>query len=269
MNSENYKRYFPTITQSIILCMLIVGVTIILSFSLILIVNPSNLKIDILVWINVPIFAIVLFIGWMWSKKPLHNYFQHKRVPLHFISVSIMTALGIIILIGDIENLIQYFFPISNNVLDMFEMLLSGGSGVLAAIIMASVTEEVFFRGMILPGLARNYGKIAGIFITAFLFGIIHLNPWQFLPAFIMGIYIGWIYLTTRNIWLCIGIHSFNNAIAAIPQYLGMEIQGLVYDVREGVQFNPFWLNVIGVVLCVGGIVILKSYTNKNNNIGV
>ena len=175
-----------------------------------------------------------------------------------------MTAFGLIILLGEFENIILHFFPISNEVMDMFDMLLSGGSGVLAAIIMASITEEVLFRGMILPGLAQNYGKTTGIIVTALLFGIIHLNPWQFVPAFIMGVFLGWIYLETKNIWLCIGLHGFNNALAAIPFYLGIEIPGIVYDARDGVQFQPLWLDVIGVVLFIVGFVILKGNTTKN-----
>ncbi len=264
MNIENYKRYFPTITQSIILCLLIVGVTIIIAVPVAIFADLANLKIDILVWLNVPVFFVVFLVGYKWSRKPFHKFFLHKRVSMQLISISFMTAFGLIILLGEFENIILHFFPISNEVMDMFDMLLSGGSGVLAAIIMASITEEVLFRGMILPGLAQNYGKTTGIIVTALLFGIIHLNPWQFVPAFIMGVFLGWIYLETKNIWLCIGLHGFNNALAAIPFYLGIEIPGIVYDARDGVQFQPLWLDVIGVVLFIVGFVILKGNTTKN-----
>ncbi len=38
------------------------------------------------------------------------------------------------------------------------------------------------------------------ILFSAFIFGIVHLNPWQFIGAFLLGIVLEW-FISRRNLY--------------------------------------------------------------------
>lgn len=96
---------------------------------------------------------------------------------------------------------------------------LAGQSGVFSfvtIVIAAPVFEELLFRGIILDGLLRKYSPTKSIIVSSIFFGIVHLNPWQFVAAFVIGILSGWIYYKTRNLSLSILIHAVNNLVAFV-----------------------------------------------------
>ena len=220
----------------------------------------------IMIWINVPIFALTFIIGMYWSKKPLSYFIHQKFIPLATWIIIIFTTFGLVIVMGEMSNWMIYFFPIPDSIYTFFENVLSSGWGLTAVILVAAITEEILFRGMILSGLSKIYSTKKAIFISSILFGVIHLIPWQIIPAIVAGIFLGWVYLKFNSIWLCMGIHGINNAVAAIPVYLGITIPGLVYDVREGVQFQPIWLDMIGVILLVFGIFTINKLSGEIYN---
>lgn len=89
----------------------------------------------------------------------------------------------------------------------------------LTIIIAAPILEELVFRGIILDGLLKKYSPIKSILVSSMLFGVVHLNPWQFIAAFIIGCFSGWVYYRTRKITLSILIHYTNNLAAFITIY--------------------------------------------------
>jgi membrane protease YdiL (CAAX protease family) len=82
--------------------------------------------------------------------------------------------------------------------------------------IVAPVVEELIFRGLILHGLRRNYNAIVAVIISALLFALFHLNPWQFPATFVLGLLLGWIMIRTNNILLAIIGHSINNLLVLL-----------------------------------------------------
>ena len=125
----------------------------------------------------------------------------------------------------------------------MFKGIVIGIPGFVAVVIIAPITEELFFRGIILNGLLLIYKPIKSIFVSALLFGLIHLNPWQLLPAITAGILIGWIYYKTNNILLCILIHGFNNASNFFMEKLEFNLPGLTK--MNQIALNKFTSNIL------------------------
>jgi hypothetical protein len=81
----------------------------------------------------------------------------------------------------------------------------------LSLVVAAPLFEELVFRGIILDGFLKQYSVRKSILWSAFFFGLYHLNPWQFITAMGLGIFIGWIYHRTRSLLPCIAIHAFAN----------------------------------------------------------
>ena len=81
----------------------------------------------------------------------------------------------------------------------------------------APIIEEIIFRGIIQKGMINNGVKPRNaILVSAFIFGIVHFNPWQFIGAFLLGIVLGVVYFKTKSLLMSIFLHFFNNTIAAI-----------------------------------------------------
>ncbi len=96
-----------------------------------------------------------------------------------------------------------------------------GAATMVVAALITPFAEEVFFRGMMQGALSERYAPFKSIFITALLFGLIHMIPVQVVAAFGMGLALGWIYYKTQSIWLPILLHTINNAMAFVAmQYM-------------------------------------------------
>ena len=89
----------------------------------------------------------------------------------------------------------------------------------LLVVVAAPVLEELIFRGIMLDGLLKKYSPIKAILISSILFGLVHLNPWQFITALSFGIFSGWIYYKTKNVSFSIIIHAANNLGAFLLNY--------------------------------------------------
>ena len=91
---------------------------------------------------------------------------------------------------------------------------------VIASVILAPIGEELIYRGIILRRCAKVSQRFA-IFFSAFVFGIMHGNPYQFLLGFMLGIPLAIITIRTGSLIPAIICHMANNAFACIPTVVG------------------------------------------------
>ena len=154
---QNKNNFFPNFKQSILMCLLLLFISVLISILIPLIKIENNDSI-IMIWMNLPIFALIFIVGLLWSGESIDVFIKNKKIKLSFFGPLFFTTIGFIIIIGEITNILFYFYPIPHYILDEFEHLLSNKWGVIAAIFIAAITEEFFFRGMILSGLEKNYG---------------------------------------------------------------------------------------------------------------
>lgn len=91
-----------------------------------------------------------------------------------------------------------------------------GGWAILSTVVCAPLFEEILFRGAIFETTRERYGAGAAVFISALLFGAIHMIPVQVINAFVVGLIFGFIYLKTRSLATVILLHAFNNALGYI-----------------------------------------------------
>lgn len=118
-------------------------------------------------------------------------------------------------------------------------------------VIAAPLLEEAIFRGVILDGLLKKYSPQRSIVISSLLFGIAHLNPWQFVGAFLFGLFIGWVYYKTRSLLPSILMHAANNLLA----FIGMKMTDASNFDDTIAEFFGGWANYI--IATVGAILIL------------
>jgi len=87
---------------------------------------------------------------------------------------------------------------------------------ILCACIFAPLFEEWLCRGTILRGLLCKMKPVYAITLSALFFAAIHLNPWQGIPAFMLGCLFGWVYYKTGSLKLTMLMHCVNNTVSVI-----------------------------------------------------
>lgn len=116
--------------------------------------------------------------------------------------------------------------------------------GTIYTCIIAPVTEEMLFRGMLLKVFSKADQRFA-IFATAIFFGLAHGNIPQFILAFLLGIFLAHITLRHNSIVPSVIVHIFINTFSTVF--------GLFADKGAAAEFfatiTLFALSLIGAVM--------------------
>lgn len=203
-----------------------------------------------LLFINVPVFVPFLIWGWWRSGLSVSEAFGLVPVSVGLLVSVAVCHCGLAILTSELDNLCRTFFPLPNYSEYLWECVSRAPIVlVVALVVMAPVTEESLFRGLFLGGFLRRYGRVTAVLGSAFLFAIMHLNPAQLLPTFIIGLVIGIWFVYTRSLWACLLAHAVHNASLPLSFFvLSVEIPGWNTPPEAGV-FQPLWFDALGIGL--------------------
>ncbi|OWY72857.1 hypothetical protein B7486_00495 [cyanobacterium TDX16] len=131
-----------------------------------------------------------------------------------------LTVLGIELVWPDYE-------PVEHNTI---KTLLSGEADrltilltVAGAILMAPLVEEMFFRGLFLPLIAKAVrSRWAAVLLSGVAFGVFHTPLYHAIPALaVFGILLGYLYVRTGSLTLVIFVHSIFNGKTLLWLALG------------------------------------------------
>ncbi|MBB1192159.1 hypothetical protein DNC80_00540 [Flavobacterium sp. SOK18b] len=150
----------------------------------------------------------------------------------------------------------------------------TGVYSFITIVIAAPILEELIFRGIILNGLLKSYSPLKSIIISSLLFGLMHLNPGQFIGASMGGILSGWVYFKTKKITLPIIIHMTNNFLAFLAIYFGSRNVNLTKSTSEysltelyGGTTNLIIILTVAVTIALSSIYLLdKEFQKKQKN---
>lgn len=154
--------------------------------------------------------------------------------------------------------------PMPDDIKDMFADLaakMNNGYGLITVALMAPLFEEFIFRGVMLDGLLKRKSTWTAIILSATLFGFVHLNPWQFVGATILGILIGWVYYRTRSLIYCMIIHFTNNFTASIFMYFDTDNSMMDMELVElyGGTTNMYLIISGSILAAIAGIYALDK----------
>lgn len=149
----------------------------------------------------------------------------------------------LIILLGFVSQPIMTFFSLVtsfffNNEIGAFMTEIVSTPYILLLMLVAllpSITEEVTIRGIILSGY-DNINKYKAALITGLFFGMLHLDPQQFLYATVLGFILALVVRSTKSIFSAAITHFLINGTSITMQKLLSFIPGnkeLMEDVTE------------------------------------
>jgi membrane protease YdiL (CAAX protease family) len=166
------------------------------------------------------------------------------------------------ILLSEIDNVTRWVLPMPDWIIQVMESLLSSERPVslfFLLVVVAPVTEELLFRGVILRGLVRRFHPWVAIGMSAALFALMHMNPWQIAAPFAVGVLGGWFFLKTGSLWPCIALHAINNLLAWTGCIAPFGLwEPMNAEAMSTVEFQPWWLDLTGAVLLIAGLFLFR-----------
>ena len=87
---------------------------------------------------------------------------------------------------------------------------------IVMAVIVAPVTEEVFFRGFVYNILKKWTSPVPAAIASSFFFAIVHASLPQALPLTLFALIQCWAYEKARSLWLPIVLHMLFNSTSCL-----------------------------------------------------
>jgi membrane protease YdiL (CAAX protease family) len=84
---------------------------------------------------------------------------------------------------------------------------------ITAAVVTAPIFEELLFRGMILPLVARTSGWLPAILTVSATFALFHLPTSALLPLFVLAVFLSLAYIYTRSLRTAMILHALFNLV--------------------------------------------------------
>lgn len=217
--NENY----PSALEAFFLIVLLMGIELLMNmvadeFKALTGVGPGQIEAVIMVLANAVLFTALLQYKQLSYGNLFHPSNQRVGATILLLAVPILLILPALELVmGLLDSFIEDWLPLSAGQERMFdEMLGSGMQSLITACLVAPVLEEMLFRGIILRSFLCQYSRRQAIWGSAILFGLAHLNIYQFVGATIIGACCAWLYEKSRSLWPGIFLHASSNAAALL-----------------------------------------------------
>ena len=176
------------------------------------------------------IYALFLFLPLLiWFAIRKKNFFVETRMRKFspkLLPILLLIALGIGLFANSALNLLPASWIASYSQASSF-----AGEGTLigslvAQAIIAPLTEELTFRGLMLSRFNKGLPAWIGIVISSGFFGVMHGNPIWFVYAALLGAVFCLIANRTNSILSTIMIHALFNSLGTVLVYAGFEVPG-------------------------------------------
>jgi membrane protease YdiL (CAAX protease family) len=90
--------------------------------------------------------------------------------------------------------------------------------------LLPALFEEFLFRGTLQPFFTKWFAnKHIAIIRTAFIFSAIHFQFYGFIPRFLLGIYLGYLLVWGKSLWLPIIAHFMHNTVSIILDFVAQK----------------------------------------------
>lgn len=184
---------------------------------------------NIAFWFESSLIAVACLIGWFVEINPFANLVWDFNALLWGIVATIPLFLMFLLFyrypLGSLE-------PIKNSLFEILGPLFSGCGWfeLLVLAMVAGISEEILFRGVLQPLLEGVAGLFGGLVLSNVIFGMVHwITPMYAVIAGLIGIYLGLMMdiAQPRNLLIPIFIH-------ALYDFLAFMIVARDYRARQG-----------------------------------
>lgn len=135
-----------------------------------------------------------------------------------------------------------------------------------------AATEELFFRGFLLHGLARDWGRWPAILVSAAVFGAFHvfvqgLSFERFIPTALLGVCLGWVFVRSGSVWPGMLLHVLHNSFLLSLSQFKDQLQAAGIGDAEQSHLPLTWLIVCGVLALTAGVIFSQIHPRESPDI--
>ncbi len=210
--------------------------------------------------------ALGLVIAWgVWKNRtPLREMFPLRAVSGPALGAVALAVIGATAVLSELDNLLRWLWPVPEVFEEMMTRLIAETPSLVgsfaALVVVAPVTEELLFRGLVFRGLLTRFRPVSAILLSAGLFAVVHFNPWQFPSALVLGVLCAWWLLRGGSLVPCLLGHVILNAMALFNAHLPVTIPAYNAGYDEA-AFQPWWFDLAGVALMALGVWLYRRAT--------
>lgn len=115
--------------------------------------------------------------------------------------------------------------PESNVPRDLFDRAAVIPLAVFFILVVAPLTEEMFFRGFLYRGLASRFGFWPGALASGFVFASIHGSVGLIVPITAISVCFAWVLRRTGSLWNAIAAHFLFNGVSLLALYFSSLVE--------------------------------------------
>ena len=211
------------------------------------------------------------------KEKPF-NYLGFKRLqPWSLLGiVAIFTVIPFLAMVTEwndnvslpesmatLEQMLRNIQQLANDTTEKFMTEGSLFSGLLIVAALAAISEELLFRSVI----QKAFVKICknahiGIILTAIVFSAFHGDFFGFVPRFILGLMLGYMFYLSGSIFPSMLMHFVNNGTIVMLYYLNKK-EVINVDI-ETFGLTDNWLVIaLSLIVTVAIFVVCYRFRNK------
>lgn len=207
----------------------------------------------------VGIITIAIFLLMRWAE--VSPRWLRTR-PWTVLAWSVVAALGALIPSAALQEMMP---ELPNWAENEFEALLGKPVGYLAIGLLAPLSEEIVMRGAILKELLKSsrLSPWGAIIISGVLFALVHMNPVQMPHAFLIGLFLGWMYWRTGSILPGVAYHWANNSAAFVLYHFFPDPDMKLSDMFMGNNTNVILAIVFSLLILLPALYQLNLWMKR------
>ena len=229
---------------------------------------------------------VVLFVSQILLSVPSFVYIIVKRLPVietlrlnpisfEDVKMAVLVIVCTYPLVGVLNFLTMLF--VENAVNDAIEYFLPYGlqTGLFMLAFLPAFNEEILCRGMLYHAYSRK-SALKGVFLSALVFGLFHMNMNQMPYAILLGIVFALMNEATDSVLTSVLMHFLLNGFNVLMNYV-LAARGLMEEEAQAATIRTLisdpemlrsavWTSVVCLVAFVPMTIILIRKTFKDNH---
>ncbi len=150
-----------------------------------------------------------------------------------------------------LDALNRVFLDASPLVFAVLTLIISVGPGL---------GEEMFFRGIILRSFRITMPAWGAVVLSSLLFAVLHMNMLQGVGVMLIGLYLGFVALSTGSVWPGVAAHTLNNLLCALFARYDSEGAGSVWETGHSA-----WVLLAAAGVTAASVIALRACREKKS----
>ncbi len=214
--------------------------------------------------------VVLTLIAYVWLRaaagRPM-DYVGMGAVSPRVLVLTVLASLAVMVPAMSTEAIVLERFGAPPEVVNALEDLIRARDFpellyvILVAAVGASASEEFVFRGILQNSLSTRVGGVASLTITAAVFGLLH-TPWRFPGAFMLGLFLGFLYMRTGSLVPGLVSHAVINTTSVLLFNIAERSgSGAMPAWMEEDKPAPAWLVIVTAVAFFAIVAALRRET--------